>query len=331
MSNLDLKKEIRFLIQKKANSFCADCYDSCALFVDINNCVFLCQKCSEIHKKFGFKVKNATNDVFAIEEIDKLKRSDNETFNKKWMSLYSSQSTKIPFGASDLQRQAFLYEKYISKRWFSSTQNYNNISFYNPHHLEIQETNLGDLDEFSFYDSSSSSSFLSEPTDQSDFTLSNIGQKEFEIINNESQAIYQTQNQMTSNNPESKMLCPDIDNDVDFDSLDSSDDKEMVVPNQESMKKKKKSKRRSQDKETETEGKKQSEKRRNASFSYSRVRQSLTSCRVHPGQKIRLSLSSSSSAKKSSKVANAKRKLVVLVISNAIAFDIIRHKKASKI
>ena len=346
MSNFDFKKEIRLLIQKKANSFCADCYDSCALFVDINNSVFLCRECSEIHKNFGFIVKNATNDIFTIEEIDKLKQSDNDTFNKKWMSLYSSQSIKIPFGASNHERQVFLYEKYISKRWFSSTQNSKNISFYKPHHLEIQETNLDDLDELIFYDSSSSSSLLSEQTDQSDLALFNIGQKELEIIDNESTTIYQVKNQMSSSDRESE---------------NSNDEFEMMSFNQESVEKK--SRKGSQDKQTEREDKIRSEKvlakqkeekgeksKRKKKMENSEqkmmkeeeekvitpsylMRKSFvdsTSHGNHCRQKMRTSLKSSSNQKKCSKIVNVKRKLVVLVISNVIAFDIVRPKKSFK-
>ena len=58
-NNIDTKKAIRDLIRKKSNSFCADCSDSCALYVDMSNGLFLCQKCASIHEQFGFKTKNA--------------------------------------------------------------------------------------------------------------------------------------------------------------------------------------------------------------------------------------------------------------------------------
>lgn len=177
-SKFDSKKEINSLLCKKSNSFCADCFDSCALYVDITNRIFLCQQCASIHKKIGFVVKNAAVDIFTIEEIDKLRQSNNEIFNQMWMSSYDSKSAKIPFGASMIERSSFLSDKYINKKWFSSIPNTSNKNFYNPCHLEIQATEINDLDSLILLQSSSSSSFSSEYSTTIDINFPDFNQNE---------------------------------------------------------------------------------------------------------------------------------------------------------
>ena len=180
-SNFSSNKEIRSLLQKKSNSFCADCLDSCALYVDLSNCIFLCQKCAEIHKKLGFDIKSTIKNEFSNEEIENLKQTDNQAFNDKWMALYNSQSTKVPFGASSLERQSFISEKYVSKKWLSTLQNTQNRGFYNPCHLEIQETVIDDFDEISFRESSSDYSYSTECSTPIDFSFG-FSQMKQEII-----------------------------------------------------------------------------------------------------------------------------------------------------
>lgn len=181
-SGFDSKKEIRYLLQKKSNSFCADCFDSCALYVDITIGVFLCLKCSEIHKKFGFLVKNTATDDFSIQEIETLKQSGNQNINKKLMSLYQSGSTKIPFGASFVDRESFLTEKYIAKKWYSQCPNSSFLD-YNPHHFSVQEEYSEEEDQPTPYASSTEPSDFSEISSPKETYISNFYQNPNEIIN----------------------------------------------------------------------------------------------------------------------------------------------------
>lgn len=180
-SKFDSKNEIRTLLYQKSNSFCADCFDSCALYVDITNCIFICQQCAEIHKKLGFAVKSTITDDFTVDEIENLKQTNNQIFNQKWMSLYNSESKKVPFGASVSERESFLVNKYKNKKWFSTIINKSNQSFYNSCHLEIQETELEDLDSLVLFESGSSSS-SSDYSINIDLSFLNYNQNQGEII-----------------------------------------------------------------------------------------------------------------------------------------------------
>ena len=75
---------------------------------------------------------------------EKLKQSDNQTFNLKRRALFQSDSLKVPFGILLQKRQIFIYNKWVAKKWFSSTLDRSREIFYNPQHFYIQEEDEND-------------------------------------------------------------------------------------------------------------------------------------------------------------------------------------------
>ena len=63
------------------NSYCADCSTVGVQFVDMNHGAFLCPLCSEIHRRYGFQVRNVM-DVFDEKEAKFLLYQGNERINE---------------------------------------------------------------------------------------------------------------------------------------------------------------------------------------------------------------------------------------------------------
>lgn len=172
-SSINSKKEIHELMRKKTNSYCADCADSCALYVDMVNKIFLCRNCAIIHKQFGFEVKNVATDDFSPEESESLRSSNNQSFNNKWMALYNQNSQKIPYGATLTDRKAFLTDKYLTKQWFSpfSIKKFN----FDTKRFQVEEEYSDSFEQQSPFASSSDQSDFSDvssPTEQPYFGTS---------------------------------------------------------------------------------------------------------------------------------------------------------------
>lgn len=84
------------------------------------------------------------NSYERVLNCEKLNKSDNQTFILKRMALFQSDSLKVPFGSLLQERQLFIYNKCVAKKWFSSTLNRSKESFYNPQHFYIQEEDEND-------------------------------------------------------------------------------------------------------------------------------------------------------------------------------------------
>ena len=101
------------------------------------------------------------------------------------MALFQSDSSKVPFGSSLQERQLFIYNKYIAKKWFSSTPNRSNVSFYNPRHFDIQEEDENDsnndIDE-PLIESNSETYDTSEITSPNEPNFFGFGQKESQVL-----------------------------------------------------------------------------------------------------------------------------------------------------
>ncbi|OHT01480.1 hypothetical protein TRFO_31709 [Tritrichomonas foetus] len=151
----NIEKKIRTLMHKEGNEKCIDCFDPCALFIDLEYGIFLCEKCSEIHKEIGSKIINITNisvcdsnskkknTIPTLEKeldskiLDKLNSNSNSKFNSKYMALYHpNDEISIPFGSDYVNRRLFIISKYIEKKWFSSHPSHSH--FFDPTFNEIE-------------------------------------------------------------------------------------------------------------------------------------------------------------------------------------------------
>lgn len=76
--------ELSQIMSIGSNQQCIECLAPNPTFTSINNAVFLCQNCAEIHRALGkniSEVKSLTNDQFSPEEINLLKIGGNARFN----------------------------------------------------------------------------------------------------------------------------------------------------------------------------------------------------------------------------------------------------------
>ena len=76
--------EVSEIIKLEGNNKCMDCSAENPTFVSVNNAVFLCQNCANIHKNLGpniSMVKSLTNDQFTPEELAILKLGGNTRFS----------------------------------------------------------------------------------------------------------------------------------------------------------------------------------------------------------------------------------------------------------
>lgn len=313
-SKFDSKNEIRTLLYQKSNSFCADCFDSCALYVDITNCIFICQQCAEIHKKLGFAVKSTITDDFTVDEIENLKQTNNQIFNQKWMSLYNSESKKVPFGASVSERESFLVNKYKNKKWFSTIINKSNQSFYNSCHLEIQETELEDLDSLVLFESGSSSS-SSDYSINIDLSFLNYNQNQGEII--DEYAVIDNERS---------------DDSTEIDDFDNYNDTYFENRMSKSKSVRKRSHFSSANIKLYNNSSLSNLSRRKSSISFKNQIDPIY--KMEPTKSAKKSRKSStgisSRASRSSFKKRSQRK-IVLCISYSVAFDIVRHKRHQKI
>ena len=76
--------DINEIMKIEGNNKCIDCNADNPTFASINNAVFLCENCANIHKRLGTNIsiiKSLTKDEFTPEEISILKIGGNKRFN----------------------------------------------------------------------------------------------------------------------------------------------------------------------------------------------------------------------------------------------------------
>ena len=76
--------DINEIMKIEGNDKCIDCNADNPTFASINNAVFLCENCANIHKRLGTNIsiiKSLTKDEFTPEEISILKIGGNKRFN----------------------------------------------------------------------------------------------------------------------------------------------------------------------------------------------------------------------------------------------------------
>jgi len=76
--------DINEIMKIEGNNKCIDCLAENPTFASINNAVFLCENCANIHKRLGTNIsiiKSLTKDEFTPEEISILKIGGNKRFN----------------------------------------------------------------------------------------------------------------------------------------------------------------------------------------------------------------------------------------------------------
>mmetsp|Transcript_6774 Transcript_6774/g.7389 ORF Transcript_6774/g.7389 Transcript_6774/m.7389 type:complete len:555 (+) Transcript_6774:38-1702(+) len=112
-----IEAEIKRLSKLDGNKTCADCPEKVPGYVDLNHNVFICTKCSGIHREFQFKVKGVSMTVFTAEDVEGLAAMGNENFNSIYLANLNPRDYIVPNGSDLTKLKEFIRMKYIDKRW----------------------------------------------------------------------------------------------------------------------------------------------------------------------------------------------------------------------
>ncbi|KAJ1414960.1 C2 domain [Sesbania bispinosa] len=121
------QKRLDNLMRQAGNKFCADCGSSEPKWVSSSLGVFICIKCSGIHRSLGVhisKVLSLKLDEWTDEQVDALvKLGGNTVINKKYEACLPSHIKKPKPNSSIEERSDFIRKKYEQLQFLDSEEN----------------------------------------------------------------------------------------------------------------------------------------------------------------------------------------------------------------
>ena len=115
------KQIINKLLKKPENKLCADCKNSPPSRASINLGVFICIKCSGVHRELGThisKIKSVNLDIWSDDILEKFKKIDNKISNDYWeYNLKKDEFNQMrnnPYKIMEFIRNKYEYKKYIN-------------------------------------------------------------------------------------------------------------------------------------------------------------------------------------------------------------------------
>ena len=115
------KQIINKLLKKQENKLCADCKNSPPSWASINLGVFICIKCSGVHRELGThisKIKSVNLDIWSDDILEKFKKIDNKISNDYWeYNLKKDEFNQMrnnPYKIMEFIRNKYEYKKYIN-------------------------------------------------------------------------------------------------------------------------------------------------------------------------------------------------------------------------
>ncbi|KAJ4978194.1 hypothetical protein NE237_008974 [Protea cynaroides] len=114
------------LMNQSGNMFCADCGSPDPKWVSINLGVFICIKCSGVHRSMGVhisKVLSVKLDEWTDEQVDTLaEMGGNKRANMKYEAMLSDKIKKPKPDSTIEERSDFIRRKYERQQFFSSNE-----------------------------------------------------------------------------------------------------------------------------------------------------------------------------------------------------------------
>ena len=113
------RKILEELLKHPENKFCADCRQRGPRWCSVKWGVFICIKCSGVHRHLGThisRVKSVSEDYFAPDEIELFQTTNNEVMNGS-LEARLNPADKISPDASDSSREHFIRAKYENLRF----------------------------------------------------------------------------------------------------------------------------------------------------------------------------------------------------------------------
>ncbi|GAA0166249.1 hypothetical protein Leryth_015318 [Lithospermum erythrorhizon] len=114
------RKRLEKLLSESGNNFCADCGSPNPKWVSVNLGVFICIKCSGVHRSLGVhisKVLSVKLDDWTDEQVDTLMElGGNRVANTNFETCLPKNIQKPKPGASIEERTKFIRKKYVTKQ-----------------------------------------------------------------------------------------------------------------------------------------------------------------------------------------------------------------------
>ncbi|CAO3693197.1 unnamed protein product [Rhizopus microsporus] len=107
-------KILKALLQQTPNKYCADCKKKDAQWASWNLGIFICIRCSGIHRSLGVhisKVKSVDLDTWVPEQVENMIRWGNERANKYWEANLGDRKP------TESNMEMWIRAKYEQKRW----------------------------------------------------------------------------------------------------------------------------------------------------------------------------------------------------------------------
>ena len=112
---------LRQLQRLPPNKKCADCNAKLPSCVNLTTGTFICMACAGIHRELNNRVKGMGHSTFTAEEVEYMKKSDNDKINAIWLARYNPHHDRMrpPEGNQNQQQlRAWIRRKYQDKAWY---------------------------------------------------------------------------------------------------------------------------------------------------------------------------------------------------------------------
>ena len=117
-NSIDFNKQLEEIRKLGGNKSCFDCGEKGVTYVVIKMGVFVCSRCSGIHRELGNMVKGIGVSNFTEKEINFLKEVGNDNAKEIWLAKFKG---SLPSSTDDKAIKEHINSKYTLKKWFSST------------------------------------------------------------------------------------------------------------------------------------------------------------------------------------------------------------------
>jgi hypothetical protein len=119
-SSADTNKALESIRKIGGNKSCFDCSEKGVTYVVPKFGVFVCSRCSGIHRELGFMVKGLGVCNFSEKEIAFLQEMGNDNAQKIWLAKFNTSKHSLPKSTDENAVKDHLKSKYIDKKWYSA-------------------------------------------------------------------------------------------------------------------------------------------------------------------------------------------------------------------